>query len=245
MAGAAAALLVTVEPGMGIAGMVEHAVEDHAHSRPQGVVAQPEQRRVAAKLRIDAPIILGIVFMHAGGGENRVQIQSGYAELLQVGKFFADAVEIPAVERRPARLAGKRVVPRLAHNLPSRRVMVIDRILVGVTRGAAGKAIGENLIEHLIGHPLRAGVRQVNGELLQSGRRESGEALWRKPALMVGPQQLKAVAAARLAAGERDFAAPCHHAWLRRLAEPLHRQRQLFVILFRAQRDPLRQRLTA
>lgn len=62
---------------------------------------------------------------------------------------------------------------------------------------------------------------------------------------MVGPQQLKAVAAARLAAGERDFAAPCHHAWLRRLAEPLHRQRQLFVILFRAQRDPLRQRLTA
>ncbi len=75
--------------------------------------------------------------------------------------------------------------------------MVIDRILVGVTRGAAGKAIGENLIEHLIGHPLRAGVRQVNGELLQSGRRESGEALWRKPALMVGPQQLKAVAAAR------------------------------------------------
>ncbi len=90
--------------------------------------------------------------------------------------------------------------------------MVIDRIPVGVTRGAAGKAIGENLIEHLIGHPLRAGVRQVNGELLQSGRRESGEALWRKPALMVGPQQLKAVAAARLAAGERDFAAPCHHA---------------------------------
>ncbi|SQC05514.1 Uncharacterised protein [Klebsiella pneumoniae] len=58
MAGAAAALLVTVEPGMGIAGMVEHAVEDHAHSRPLGVVAQPEQRRVAAKLRIDAPIIL-------------------------------------------------------------------------------------------------------------------------------------------------------------------------------------------
>ena len=45
MAGAAAALLVTVEPGMGIAGMVEHAVEDHAHSRPLGVVAQPEQRR--------------------------------------------------------------------------------------------------------------------------------------------------------------------------------------------------------
>ena len=123
--------------------------------------------------------------------------------------------------------------------------MVIDRILVGVTRGAAGKAIGENLIEHLIGHPLRAGVRQVNGKLFQPGRRETGETLWRKPALMVGPQQLKAVAAARLAAGERDFAAPCHHAWLRRLAEPLHRQRQLFVILFRAQRDPLRQRLTA
>ena len=106
MAGAAAALLVSVEPGMGIAGMVEHPVEDHAHPRPLGVVAQPEQRRVAAKLRIDAPIILGIVFMHAGGGENRVQIEGGDAELLQVGKFFADAVEIAAVERRPARFTG-------------------------------------------------------------------------------------------------------------------------------------------
>jgi hypothetical protein len=40
VAGAAAALLVAVEPGMGIAGMVEHAVEDHAHPRPLGVVAQ-------------------------------------------------------------------------------------------------------------------------------------------------------------------------------------------------------------
>ncbi len=49
--------------------MVEHPVEDHAHPRPLGAVAQLEQRRVAAKLRIDAPIILGIVFMHAGGGE--------------------------------------------------------------------------------------------------------------------------------------------------------------------------------
>ena len=108
-------------------------------------------------------------------------------------------------------------------------------------RGAAGDRESD---ERLIGHPLRAGVRQVNGELLQSGPRESGRRLWRKPALMVGPQQLKAVAAARLAAGERDFAMPAT-AWLRRLAEPLHRQRQLFVILFRAQRDPLRQRLTA
>ena len=188
VAGAAAALLVAIEPGMGIAGMVEHAVEDHAHPRPLGVVAQAEQRRVAAKLRIDAPIILGVVFMHAGGGEDRVQIQGGDAELLQVRQFFADAVEIPAVERRPARLAGKRFVPRLAHNLPSRRVMVIDRILFGVTRSAAGKAIGENLVENLIGHPLRAGVRQVDGELLQPGRRETAEALRRKPALMVGPQ---------------------------------------------------------
>ena len=66
--------------------------------------------------------------------------------------------------------------------------MVIDRILFGVTRSAAGKAIGENLVENLIGHPLRAGVRQVDGELLQPGRRETAEALRRKPALMVGPQ---------------------------------------------------------
>ena len=77
-------------------------------------------------------------------------------------------------------------------------VVVIDLILLLAARRAAGKAVGENLIKHLISHPLRASVRAVIGKELQFGRRNFAESLWRKPPLTVIPQQLKAVAAARL-----------------------------------------------
>lgn len=66
MTGAAATALVAVEPGMRIAAMVEHAIEDQTHFLFLRMVAQAQQRRIAAKLRINATIILGIIFMHAG-----------------------------------------------------------------------------------------------------------------------------------------------------------------------------------
>lgn len=87
-----------VESGMGIVGMVEYVVEDYVYFCLLGVVVQLEQCCVVVKLWIDVLIIFGIVFMYVGGGENWIQIQSGYVELFQVGKFFVDVVEIFVVE---------------------------------------------------------------------------------------------------------------------------------------------------
>jgi hypothetical protein len=70
------------------------------------VLAQAQQRRVAAKLLINVAIIFGIVFMHAGGFKHRVQVQRRDAQFFQVRQLFADTVEIAAVERRAARLRG-------------------------------------------------------------------------------------------------------------------------------------------
>ena len=106
MAGAAATALVAVEPGMRIAAMVEHAIEDQTHSLFLRMVAQAQQRRIAAKLRINATIILGIIFMHAGGDKYRIQVQRRYAKLLQVRQPLADTIEIAAVKGGAARLGG-------------------------------------------------------------------------------------------------------------------------------------------
>ena len=112
--------------------------------------------------------------------------------------------------------------------------MVVSRILFRFAGLAAGKTVRENLIKHLIGHPLRSAVRQIDRKLLQPRRRKAVEFLRREPQLAIGPQQLEAVASTRLSVDEVDFPAPRYHARMRRLPQAVHRQRQLFVILFRA-----------
>ena len=82
------------------------AIEDQTHSLFLRMVAQAQQRRIAAKLRINATIILGIIFMHAGGDKYRVQVQRRYAKLLQVRQPLADTIEIAAVKGGAARLGG-------------------------------------------------------------------------------------------------------------------------------------------
>ena len=70
------------------------------------MVAQAQQRRIAAKLRINATIILGIIFMHARGDKYRVQVQRRHAKLFQVRQPLADTIEIAAVKGGTARLGG-------------------------------------------------------------------------------------------------------------------------------------------
>lgn len=64
-----------VKPGVRIAAMVKNTVQNQAHALLLGVVPQAQQRRVAAKLRINMTIIFGIVFMHARRGKHRIQVQ--------------------------------------------------------------------------------------------------------------------------------------------------------------------------
>ena len=93
------ATIVPVKPGMGIATVVKHAIQHQPHSQLLRMVSQTQQRSVAAKLRIDVAIILCIVFMYAGGFKHRVKIQRRHAELFQIRQFFADTVQIAAIER--------------------------------------------------------------------------------------------------------------------------------------------------
>ena len=88
-----------VKPGMGIATVVKHAVQHQPHSQLLRIVSQTQQRPITAKLRIDMAIILGIVFMYAGSFKHRIKIQRRHAKFFQIRQFFADTVQIAAIER--------------------------------------------------------------------------------------------------------------------------------------------------
>ena len=84
MTGSARCAVVAVKPGVSVTAVVKHAVEDEAHPLTLGIMAQTQQRVVAAKLRVNFTIIFGIVLMHAGRGKYRVQIQRGHPKRFQV-----------------------------------------------------------------------------------------------------------------------------------------------------------------
>ncbi|MNC53573.1 hypothetical protein D3C75_1029960 [compost metagenome] len=92
---------------------------------------------------------------------------------------------------------------------------------------AAGKAIGENLIKHLIGHPTWAAIWLIHGKLCQLPRRDQRPALRAKPLLTIGPQQFKTVAPYRFPFVQRQagLIAPQPLYCLR-----LHDQQPLFIV---------------
>ncbi|MND76587.1 hypothetical protein D3C80_682350 [compost metagenome] len=178
--------------------MVEHTVQNQTHSFTSRIFPQAQQGFVTAKLFINVAIILGVVFMHAGRFEYRIEIQRSYAQLFQIRQFLADPIQIAAVKRRSARLSGQRLIPRFTNNVVPCSVMVVDLILLRRPLFATRKPVGKDLIKDLIVNPLRTLVRIIDGKLLHSRRREMAKPLRGKPQLAVIPQQLKAVATTRL-----------------------------------------------
>jgi hypothetical protein len=194
-------LVMTVKPRVRIPAVVEHAVQNQAYPFVFSVLSQAQQRGIAAKLLINMTIIFGVVFMHARGFKHRVKVQRRHAQFFQVREFFADPVEIAAVKRRATRLRGQRFIPCFEDNVVTCCVVVIHLVLVCSALFAAGKAVRENLVKHLIVNPLRAIVRVIDGKLLQPGRRKTAKPLRGKPQLAVIPQQFKTVATTRLSTG--------------------------------------------
>lgn len=236
--GAVFALAMAVEPRMRVAGVVEYPVQHQFHAHLVSAHSQTLQRRVAAKVRIDLVIVLGIVLMHARRGKNRVQIQRRHAQLLQIRQFGADAVQIAAVKGRGGVAILQRMLPVAPNHLGTGRVMAVAAALDAVFAAAAGEPIGENLVEQLIRHPLGAMVGLVDGELRQLARRRWRPALRAEPLLAIGPQQLEAVTPRRLALIQRQAGLVAPHSLV---TLRFHHQQPLFVVRFGAQKHPFRQ----
>ncbi len=98
-----------VEGPEATASVVEDTVEDDPHPSVVRRVEQLPQRRIATEERIDMEVVVGVIAVVRGRGEDRGQVESGDADRLQVGQPLDDPQEVTALEAVPRRCC----VPRL------------------------------------------------------------------------------------------------------------------------------------
>ena len=135
-----------LKPGVPVAGMVGHDVQQVAHAARVQSLAQRNQRLVAAKMRVDVLVVGHVVLVVRLGGEDRVEIQRGDAQLLDIIQLLRNALQVAAVEDQ--REGG--VVRRQRAPGEGLRALAAVFVLVGlriVRRIAVGETVGEDLVE--------------------------------------------------------------------------------------------------
>ena len=233
-------VLVTVEVDGVAAAVVPHAVENNGDAHLGGLVAQAAERRLVAQHRIDAQVVGRVVAVVARRLEDRVEVDHRDAQALEVAELLADAVERAAVEI-PARDALVGLGDALVRDggVPILDERALDAVLVLLKRRvselvpalAAGKAIGEDLVDDAVLVPIRLRrARLINGEL------ERRRVAVREGALAGGPAGARAVAPDS-PVGRLDVEAVPHDAGLGGLI--VHREVQVVAVLGAAHLDEL------
>ena len=151
-----------------VADVGEHAVEHHADAELARLLAQRAQRLFVAKHRVDAHVVAGVVFVVGAPLEDRVKVEHGHAQLLEVGKLLAHALEGTAVE-----VVGEVVAVfgdvEEGHLVP---LFVEHDVLPGlgvekrVRPLAPEEAVDHDLVHHALVHPAgRRVVGVIDGDL--------------------------------------------------------------------------------
>ena len=160
--------VVAVERRAVGAHVVEDAVEDHADPALARLLDELLELLLVAEPRVDPRVVGGVVAVVRVRLEDRVEVDRGDAELLQVVELLPDALEVAAevvaaVRALAARLgrgvvaavALREVVPRLLRrgeravaDRPDRRVVLRVRVL---------EAVREDLVDDRVPRPGRRG----------------------------------------------------------------------------------------
>ena len=148
------------EPFVGVAGVVRGQVQHESHPAAMERRGEPDQGLVPAQQRIHGVEGRGVVAVHRPRREHGGEIDGVRAEGGDVVQPVDHPVEVAAVELLPGDdslhrglvLPGHRDRP-LREVLRSRTAVTIHR-----HRGAAGEAIGEDLVDDRIVHPARGGL---------------------------------------------------------------------------------------
>ena len=119
-------------------GVVEDAIQDDPHAPGVDRVDELAQGCVAAEQWIDLQVVVRVIAVVRGGGEDRGQVQGGDPQVGQHRQVLGDAQQVAALEAVEGRWIGPRLeMTRLGHAV------------------AGGEAVGEDLIEDGIANPAR------------------------------------------------------------------------------------------
>ena len=127
-----------VERPQSAAGVVEDAIQDQPHAALVYRVDQLAQRFVAAQQRIHPPVVVGVVPMIRGRGEDRVQADGVDPQVDQVVEMLGDPQQVAALEAVPRR----RIVPRL-------------QVTGLVYARAPRESVREDLVDDRVSYPRR------------------------------------------------------------------------------------------
>ena len=118
--------------------VVEHTIKDQAHATALQLHHQGIEGGIASEQRVHLQVVVSVVAVIGRRTEDRVEVESGDAELLQMIEPLDHAVEITPLKPHTIR----RRAPGLQRQAP----------LLGHAATAA-EAIGKDLAHHRIGHP--------------------------------------------------------------------------------------------
>ncbi len=155
---------VTVEVFAVVSRVAENAVEHNFYAEPVSFFAKRRKILFGSEKRINIFVVRRVVSVIALSLENRIEVDAGNAELLQISELFLYALEIAAEIVVVENLAvGRRypewiAVPVRAQNPVGRDVFLFP--------ARESKTVGENLIDHAALESVGgAKVFIVDGEL--------------------------------------------------------------------------------
>ncbi|MNV33553.1 hypothetical protein D3C71_1249240 [compost metagenome] len=122
-----------------IAAVIEHRIQHDLYAPLMSFVNEGTEQRVVSEIRINAEIVPGIVFMRAGGCEERCEINAPAAQIPDIIQLVDNALNIASEFD---------VVAVTLHASPWKRVLC---------RSASPPAepVGKNLIPDRVLHPSR------------------------------------------------------------------------------------------
>ena len=162
--GSAGILAGAHKPGVPVAAMVGHNIQQVAHAPRRQRLAQTDQRLIAAKVEIDLFVIGHIIFVVGISGENGVQIKGVDPQRLQIVEPLLNTGQIATVEdqREEEVGVGLRFPGQGLRPLPP----VFKFVGLWVSGGVAvGKPVGEDLVANGRGQPVWGGIISHNSEI--------------------------------------------------------------------------------
>ena len=148
--------------------VVEHAVQHHAHAARRGLAAQLTEILLAAEQRVDALVIARVVAVVGIGLKDRVEVDRGHAQALQIVELLDHAAQ-----RAPekvvvqdlavlVRTIGRDIVPVFMQHARG------DALALGLHgKPVPAEAVGEDIIGDALAEPARRLIgRVVDGQLV-------------------------------------------------------------------------------
>ena len=89
---------VLIKPPMSRARVVDGDIQNQLHAVFVERPAQVRQGPVSAEMGVHMEIIQAVVFVAGGGVENGVQVKRRHPQLLEIGDFLLDALQVAAVK---------------------------------------------------------------------------------------------------------------------------------------------------